>query len=333
MALVNRKFVLASRPQGPAGPENFRLIEEPVPSPGEGEVLVRNRFLSLDPYMRGRMNAEKSYAPPQPVGEVMIGGTLGEVIAARRDGFEVGDLVVGMGGWQEYSLSDGKALRKIPQPGIAIEAWLGPVGMPGVTAWYGITRIIAPKPGETVVVSAATGAVGTVAGQLAKLAGARVIGVAGGPAKCRYAVEELGYDACIDHRAADFGARLAEVADKGIDGVFENVGGEPLNRCMALINTFARIAICGLVASGYDGSPTPLANVGPMLIARATMQGFIVSDHMDLWPQALDELAHHVAAGRIRWRETIAEGLEAAPGAFFDMLKGRNFGKQLVKLV
>ncbi|MDT2021091.1 NADP-dependent oxidoreductase [Methylocella sp. CPCC 101449] len=330
----NKAFILASRPsrEVPAGPHNFQLVEREAAAPGEGEVLVRHHYLSLDPYMRGRMNDGKSYAQPQPLGEVMIGGTVGEVVASRNPRFAVGDRVVGTGGWQLYGLSDGKGLRKI-EPGTPIQAWLGPVGMPGVTAWYGVTQIIAPKAGETVLVSAATGAVGSVVGQLVKLAGARAVGIAGGPEKCAFAVSDLGYDACVDHRDVDFPARLKEAVPDGINGLFENVGGEPFRQAMRRLNPFSRIALCGLVSSGYDGTPTPLPDVRVLLDTRSRLEGFIVSDHLSVWPQALSELAGHVAAGRLRWRESVAEGLEAAPQAFFAMLKGGNFGKQLVKLI
>jgi NADPH-dependent curcumin reductase CurA len=331
----NKGIVLASRPtrEAPAGPHNFRLVDIVTSGPTDGQVLVRHHFLSLDPYMRGRMNDAKSYAEPQKVGEVMIGGTVGEVVASANARFAVGDMVVGMGGWQLFSLSDGRDLRRIETSAVPVQSWLGALGMPGVTAWHGLNKIIAPQARETVVVSAATGAVGTVVGQLAKIAGARVVGVAGGPDKCAYARNELGYDRCVDHRASDFGERLAAALPNGVDGLFENVGGEPFSRTIRHLNPFARVAICGLVASGYDGTPTPLPDVRALLDKRARMEGFIVSDHMSLWPQAQRELVAHAAAGKLRWRETIAEGLEAAPEAFFAMLKGGNFGKQLVKLV
>ena len=328
----NKKFTLASRPQGEAGPQNFALKDETLPAPGEGQILVRHHYLSLDPYMRGRMNDARSYAQPQPLGEVMIGGTVGEVVASQNPRFKQGDKVVGMGGWQLYSLHDGKGWQKV-DPRAPLQACLGALGMPGVTAWYGVNKIIAPKAGETIVVSAASGAVGSVVGQLITQAGARAVGIAGGAEKCRYAIETLGFAACVDHRAPDFPTALKAATPQGIDGVFENVGGQPLELCMRRLNDFARIAICGLVASGYDGTPTPLSNIAVMLATRSKMQGFIVSDHLGLWPQALSELGGLAAAGKLKWRETVAQGLEAAPEAFFGMLKGRNFGKQLVKLV
>ena len=281
--------------------------------------------------MRGRLNDAKSYAKPQELGAVMGGGTVGEIVASNNPRFKEGDKVVGMGGWQDYALSDGRGLNVVDASRIPLQAYLGPVGMPGVTAWYGLNKIIAPKSGETVVVSAATGAVGSVVGQLAKIAGAKTVGIAGGPDKCAYARQELGYDRCVDHKSPDFAAEMKAALPDGVDGLFENVGGAPFAACMRRLNDFARIALCGLIAS-YEGAPTALDNVGTLLITRSKIEGFIVSDHMALWPQALSELAGHVAAGRIRYRETIAEGLEKAPEAFIDMLKGRNFGKQLVRL-
>jgi NADPH-dependent curcumin reductase CurA len=282
--------------------------------------------------MRGRLDDAKSYAKPQEVGAVMVGATVGEIVASNNSRFKPGDKVVGMGGWQLYSESEGRDLRVIDATRIPIQAYLGPAGMPGVTAWYGLNKIIAPKSGETVVVSAATGAVGSVVGQLAKIAGAKTVGIAGGPDKCAYARKELGYDLCVDHKSPDFIGQLKAALPNGVDGLFENVGGVPFATCMRRLNTFARVAVCGLIAS-YEGAPTTLENVGTLLITRSKIEGFIVSDYVALWPQALGELADHVAAGRIRYRETIAQGLEKAPEALIDMLKGRNFGKQLVKLI
>jgi hypothetical protein len=328
----NRRIVLVSRPGGRAGPEHFRLETVRTPELADGQLLVRNHWLSLDPYMRGRMNADRSYAAPQPVGETMIGGTAGEVVESRHPNFEVGDQVVGMLGWQEYAVSDGTGLVKVDSRAIPLSAYLGAVGMPGVTAWYGLNRIIEPKAGETVVVSAASGAVGTVVGQLARLAGCRAVGIAGGPDKCRFVVEELKFDNCIDYKNQDLAAALKAACPGGIDGYFENVGGRVMEAVLPCLNPFGRIALCGLIA-GYAGEPIAISNPRWFLISRLKLQGFIVSEHMELWPRALTELGAHVAAGRLRYRESIAHGLESAPQAFLGLLEGRNFGKQLVKLV
>jgi NADPH-dependent curcumin reductase CurA len=332
---INKGIVLASRPAplSKATPENFRLVESASPEPGPGQVLVRNTYLSLDPYMRGRMEESKSYVASQPLLEVMGGGTVGEVVASNNPSFKPGDKIVGMGGWQLYSLDDGKALRKIEPGKIPIQAWLGPLGMPGVTAWAGVKRIIAPKAGETLVVSAATGAVGSVVGQLAKAAGARAVGIAGGPEKCAYAVKELGFDACVDHRAENFDAFLAGALPRGIDGLFENVGGRCFDLCSRHFNDFGRVALCGLIASYEGKEPSSLRDLGLILVKRLKIQGFIVSDDMSLWPQAMMELGGLIAAGKLHWRESVAEGIESAPAAFLGMLEGKNFGKQLVKLV
>jgi len=304
MTTLNRRIVLASRPSGAASEANFRLESVPVPEPGPGQVLVRHHYLSLDPYMRGRMNEQKSYAAPQPLDAVMIGGTVGAVVASRHPGFAVGDSVVNSGGWQEYAVADGAdaaALRKVDASRIPLSAYLGAVGMPGVTAWYGLNIICEPKAGETVAVSAASGAVGGIVGQLAKAKGCRVVGIAGGAEKCGYVVRELGFDACIDYKTAPdakaFGALLHAAAPQGIDGYFENVGGMLI------------------------------------LMSRLKVQGFIVSEHPGIWPKALAELGSGVASGAIKYRESVSAGLESAPSAFLGLLKGRNFGKQLVKLI
>lgn len=331
---INKGIVLASRPdpQGKATLANFRLFERPAPEPGPGQVLVRHDYLSLDPYMRGRMEQSKSYAASQALGDVMLGGTVGEVVASNNPDFAVGDEVVGMGGWQLYGLDDGSMLRKIDAKVIPVQAWLGPLGMPGVTAWIGVNRIIAPKAGETVVVSAATGAVGSVVGQLAKAAGARAVGIAGGPEKCAYAVEALGFDACVDHREENFDALLGEAAPNGIDGLFENVGGKCFDQCSRRLNDFARVAICGLIASYQGDEPSSLRDLRLVLVKRLKIQGFIVSDDLSLWPEAMSALGRLIAEGKLHWRESVAEGIEAAPAAFLGLLEGRNFGKQLVKL-
>ncbi len=329
--MKNRRIVLASRPTGWVSADNFRLETVDLPPLSEGQVLVRNEWLSLDPYMRVRMNEGRSYAASQPLNETMIGGTAGEVVESNNPKFAAGDKVVGHLGWQEYGVSDGSGLTKVDVTRIPLSAYLGAVGMPGVTAWYGLNRIIEPKPGETVVVSAASGAVGGVVGQLAKIAGCRAVGIAGGAEKCRYVVEELKFDACIDYKNEDVGKALKAACPNGVDGYFENVGGAILDAVLPRMNAFGRIALCGLIA-GYNGQPIPIANPTWFLVSRLKLQGFIISEHMDVWPQALKELGGHVAAGRIRYRETIAHGLENAPAAFIGMLKGQNFGKQLVKL-
>jgi NADPH-dependent curcumin reductase len=327
----NTQILLDHRPTDKVSPANFRVVDAPVPTPGPGEVLVRHTFLSLDPYMRGRLSDAKSYAKPQEVGTVMGGGTVGMVEASNNPRFHPGDAVVGMGGWQLYALSDGAMLRVVDAKAVPIQAYLGPLGMPGVTAWYGLNRIIAPKKGETVLVSAATGAVGSVVGQLAKLAGARTVGIAGGPEKCAYAVKELGYDAWVDHKSPGFAEELKAAVPNGIDGLFENVGGEPFRQAMRRINDFARVAVCGLIAS-YEGEPTPAPDMRLFLVKRCKMEGFIVSDHMDLWPKAIGELVSLAAAKKLTWRETIREGLENTPQALVDLLKGENFGKMLVRV-
>ena len=335
----NQQIHLVSRPTGEASASNFRLVDAEVPELSEGQVLVRHHFLSLDPYMRGRMNESKSYAAPQPLDAVMQGGTVGEVVASKNAGYAVGQKVVGFGGWQLFSVVDATqpgTLRKVDTTHVPLSAYLGAVGMPGVTGWYGLTQICKPKEGQTVVVSAASGAVGTVVGQLAKARGCRAVGIAGGPDKCSYVVDELGFDACVDYKAhrtpADLYAALKEATPDGVDGCFENVGGPVFDAVLARMNAFGRVAICGMI-SGYDGQPIPLSNPQLILINRLTVEGFIVSEHMQFWPQALTELGSLVGSGKLKYRETVAEGLAAAPEAFLGLLKGRNFGKQVVKLV
>jgi NADPH-dependent curcumin reductase CurA len=332
MSKPYQRIVLASRPQGAVSADNFRLETVPVPELKDGELLIRNHYLSLDPYMRMRMEDAKSYAAPQPIGETMIGGTVGEVVASKNPKFAVGDKVVGMLGWSEMGVSDGVLLRKLDTTHIPLSAYLGSVGMPGMTAWYGLTQIMQPKEGETIVVSAASGAVGSVVGQLAKLRGCRAVGIAGGAEKCAYVVNELGFDACIDYKAGNLVADLAAATPNGIDAVFENVGGEIFDASLARMNPFGRIALCGMIA-GYDGEPLAIKNSRVLLTMRLTVRGFIVSEHMDLWPQGLKELGTLVATGKLKFRESVAPNLAAAPEAFIGLLKGKNFGKQLVKLI
>jgi NADPH-dependent curcumin reductase CurA len=334
----NPQIHLVSRPQGEPLAENFQLVVQDTPALTDQQVLVKHEYLSLDPYMRGRMNDVKSYTLPQPLNSVMIGGTVGEVVESRHQGFVPGDQVVGMGGWQTYSVVDASApgaLRKIDTTHVPISHFLGAVGMPGVTAWHGLVRIIDPKPGQTLCVSAASGAVGSAFGALAKARGCRVIGIAGGQDKCDYVTRELGFDACIDYKQhADYlslSKALKQVCPDGIDGHFENVGGMVLDAVMLRMNQFSSVAVCGMI-SGYNGNPIPMANPSLILINRMKFQGFIVSEHPADWPLALKELGDLVGSGRFRPKETVAHGLASAPEAFFGMLKGKNFGKQLVKL-
>ncbi len=336
---MNKQWHLVSRPTGEPTPGNFKLIETPVPELQDGQVLVRNHFMSLDPYMRGRMNDGKSYAQPQPLNAVMQGGTVGEVVVSKNPAFKPGDKVVGPGGWQQFHLADAPQLammRKVDTSHVPLSAYLGAVGMPGVTAWVGLMTIIEPKAGETVVVSAASGAVGGVVGQLAKGLGCRVVGLAGGPEKCAAVIDELGFDACIDYKQhkdlKSLSAALKDACPKGIDGYFENVGGMILDAVMLRANAFSRIAMCGMI-SGYNGEPIPMLAPQLILMNRMKVQGFIVSEHMQHWPQALKELGAGVASGKLKYRETVAQGIESAPEAFIGLLKGRNFGKQLVKLI
>ena len=339
MSTINQQILLASRPVGEPSTANFRLVEAAVPPLADGQVLVRHHYLSLDPYMRGRMNDGKSYAQPQPLDTVMIGGTVGEVVESRHAGFAAGDKVVGMGGWQQYAVVDAAqpgALRKVDTAHIPLSAYLGPVGMPGVTGWYGLVKICEPKAGETVVVSAASGAVGTVVGQLAKARGCRAVGIAGGAEKCAFVSGELGFDACVDYKAhgdaKSLSAALKEATPDGIDGYFENVGGAILDAVLPRMNAFGRIAFCGMI-SGYNGQPIPMTHPQLILQSRLKLQGFIVAEHMQYWPEALKELGGMVATGRLKYRETVSQGIASAPEAFLGLLKGRNFGKQLVKLI
>ncbi|KXU86662.1 2-alkenal reductase [Caballeronia megalochromosomata] len=331
-AQINRQILLVSRPQGEASVSNFKLVETPLAPLKDGEVRVRNHYLSLDPYMRGRMDDAKSYAVPQPLNEVMIGGTVGVVSESCNPAFKTGDNVVGVLGWQEFGTSDGRGLNKVDASKVPLSAYLGALGMPGVTAWYGLNRIIEPKAGETVVVSAASGAVGSVVGQLAKAAGCRAVGIAGGAEKCRYVVETLGFDACVDYKAGRLYEDLKAATPDRVDGYFENVGGETLNAVLARMNAFGRVAVCGMI-SGYDGKPSPMDAPRLILTQRLKLQGFIVYEHLDIWPQALKELSERVVSKKLHFRESIAEGLENAPEAFLGLLRGKNFGKQLVKLV
>jgi len=336
---INKQQHLDNRPDGEAVASNFKLVSSETRALKDNEVLVRHHYLSLDPYMRGRMNDSKSYAVPQPLGQVMQGGAAGEVVESKHPKYAVGDKVVGFGGWQEYNVVDASvpgALKKVDTTHIPLSHYLGAVGMPGVTAWYGLVKIINPKAGDTVVITAASGAVGSAFGALAKARGCRVVGIAGGPDKCKYVTDALGFDACIDYKqhpdAKSMNAALKEACPAGIDGYFENVGGYIFDAVLLRCNAFARIALCGTIA-GYDGAPMPLANPALFLMSRIKLEGFIVSEHMEVWPEALAELGALVASGKLKPRESIAQGIEAAPAAFLGLLKGKNFGKQLVKVI
>ena len=331
--MQNKQVLLAARPRGPVDESHFRIVESALPQAGDGEFVVRNHYLSLDPYMRGRMDDAKSYAKSAEVGAVMVGTAVGEVTESRHDKFKPGDFVETRTGWQLYGTSDGGGVRKVDPNYVPLSAYLGAVGMPGVTAWIGLNEHGRPQAGETVVVSAASGAVGSVVGQLAKLKGCRAVGIAGGRAKCDYVVHELGLDACVDYKAGGLDAGLAQECPNGVDVYFDNVGGPVLDAVLAHMNAFSRIALCGLI-SGYD-DPDALAirNFRSFLVNRIQLRGFICSDHLDLWRPALKELGTLVHEGRLKYRESIAHGIESAPKAFIGLLKGQNFGKQLVKLI
>jgi NADPH-dependent curcumin reductase len=334
---MNRRLVLAARPDGEPKPSDFRLETVPVPQPQAGQVLLKTLWLSLDPYMRGRMSTAKSYANPVEIGQVMVGGTVSEVVASEHDGFTVGDVVLSSAGWQAYALSDGTGLRKLDPSMAPVQTALGVLGMPGMTAYTGLLTIGQPKPGETLVVAAASGPVGSAVGQIAKIKGCRTVGVAGGPEKCRYLVEELGFDAAIDHRSEDMPARLAEACPGGIDVYFENVGGAVWNAVFPLLNNFARVPVCGLVAhynatAAPEGPDRTAALMRAVLSKRLTLRGFIVSDFAAQGPDFVRDVSAWLREGRLKYREDVVSGLENAPEAFIGMLKGRNFGKMLVKV-
>ena len=334
----NRRIVLASRPSGAPTPANFRMETGPVPMPAEGQILLRTVYLSLDPYMRGRMSDAPSYAPPVEIGDVMVGGTMSRVQESRHSGFNAGDWVLSQSGWQDYAISDGKGLLNlgahVDHPSYA----LGVLGMPGFTAYMGLLDIGQPKPGESVVVAAATGAVGSVVGQIAKLKGCRAVGVAGGPEKCRYAVDELGFDACVDHRAPELKQNLAAACPRGIDVYFENVGGAVFDAVLPLLNIRARIPLCGLIAhynmselpKGVDRTPLMM---GTFLTRRIRMQGFIIfDDYGQHFGEFRQQMSEWVAAGKIKYREDVVTGLENAPQKLIGLLEGKNFGKLVVRV-
>ncbi|GAB0114058.1 NADP-dependent oxidoreductase [Acidisoma sp. C75] len=332
MGNLRRSIVLQNRPKGLPAREDFALVEEVMPRPGPGEVLTRTLWLSLDPYMRGRMNDAPSYAPPVGLGQPMTGETVGEVLASGDPRFAPGDVVAGAYGWQSHIVAPAADLVAVP-PGLPCSAYLGVLGMPGTTAYTGMKDIGQPKPGETVVISAASGAVGSVAGQIAKRSGARVVGVVGNADKCLYVQESLGFDACIDHRAVmDLDAALRDACPKGIDVYFENVGGELQRAVYPLLNPFGRVVMCGMVAEYNDTKPRP----GPSLMAvvrkRLRIEGFIVTDKPERFAEWRALAAPWVAEGSLRYREHVVDGLENAPDAFIELLRGHNFGKLVVRV-
>jgi NADPH-dependent curcumin reductase CurA len=332
MSALNKQVLLASRPQGAVTEDNFRIVEVPVGKPGPGEVLVKNEWLSLDPYMRGRMNDAKSYAKSAEIGAVMVGQTVGEVVESGDPNFKSGDKVLTPLGWQLYGIASAKELTRIDAKRAPESYYLGILGMPGITAWFGLFEIGQPKPGNTVVVSAASGAVGSIVGQLAKIKGCRVVGIAGGKTKCDYVVKDLGFDACIDYKAGNLLADLREHCPKGVDVDFENVGGVILDTALRVMNLFSRIVICGLIAEYSATEPYGYKNLRSVLVNRIRMQGMIFVDWKDRYSEALDGLSGYLAEGKLKYRESIVEGIDKAPKGLIALLKGDNFGKQLVKL-
>src|SRR5439155_8302540 len=320
------QVLLDNRPTGAVTRENFRIVETPVPTPADGEVLVRNEWLSLDPYMRGRMSDAKSYVPPVEIGAVMTGQTVGEVVESRHPGFRPGDRVLASLGWQQYGAAKGKELRLVDAARVPASYYLGILGMPGMTAWFGLYDIGKPKAGETLVVSAASGAVGSVVGQLAKGEGLRVVGIAGGREKCDYVVRELGFDACVDYRAGNLKESLRAACPKGVDIDFENVGGEVLDTVLRQMNLFSRVIVCGLIAEYSATQPYAYTSLRSILVNRIRVQGMIVFDWKDRYEEALADLGARLAAGKLRYKESIVEGLDNAPQGLIALLAGRNFG-------
>jgi NADPH-dependent curcumin reductase CurA len=328
----NRQVLLKRRPVGAPKPSDFEIVSAPMPAPGPGEVFTRIVYLSLDPYMRGRMNEGKSYATPVNIGQVMVGGTVGQVVESKHPGIAPGDFVVGYDGWQAFAVSNGAVLRKLDPKQAPISTALGVLGMPGMTAYVGLLDIGQPKPGETVVVSAASGAVGSAVGQIAKIRGCRAVGLAGSDRKCDHVVSELGFDACINYKTHDVFQALQAACPRGIDVYFDNVGGPTLATVLRLINRNARIPLCGLI-SQYNATEMPAGpNLAPLLINRAMVKGFIVSDHMDRLADFLRDCTRWIQEGALKYREDIVEGLESAPSALIGLLEGQNFGKLIVRV-
>jgi NADPH-dependent curcumin reductase CurA len=332
-----RRITLAARPEGAPKESDFAIVEDPLPAAGSGELLLRTVYLSLDPYMRGRMNAVKSYAPFVEIGETMVGGTVSEVMSSDVEGFAAGDLVFGYTGWQTHSTSDGKGLRKLDSAAAPVSTALGVLGMPGHTAYVGLLDIGRPKPGETVLVSAASGAVGSAVGQIARIKECRVVGVAGAPEKCRYVVEELGFDACVSHYDDNLSERLAQACPDGIDVFYDNVGGRVLATAFEQLNVGARVPICGMISQYNVTTPPPGPDSLPkvmrsILTRRLTIQGFIIFDHQHRWNAFREDMSGWIRDGRVKYREDFVDGLENAPTAFRGLLQGRNFGKLIVRV-
>ena len=330
--MKNRQVLLASRPTGQVAPGNFRVVDAEMPKPGPGEALVRNEWLSLDPYMRGRMSDAKSYVKPVEIGGLMVGQTVGEVVESNDPALRPGDKVLTSLGWQLYGVAKARELVKVDATRAPASYYLGVLGMPGMTAWFGLHEIGKPKAGETFVVTAASGAVGSVAGQLAKAMGCRVVGIAGGKAKCDHVVEVLGFDACIDYKAGNLADDVRAACPKGVDVLFENVGGEILDTLLGQMNVFSRIVICGLIAEYSATQPYAYKRLRSVLVNRIRMQGMIVFDWKDRYGEALAGLGRLLAEGKLQYRESIVEGLDNAPQGLISLLAGGNFGKQLVRL-
>jgi NADPH-dependent curcumin reductase CurA len=329
---VSRQIVLRSRPVGMPRPTDFDLVETRVAPPTDGEVLCRTIYLSLDPYMRGRISGARSYAQSVEPGQVIVGATVGEVLESRCPGLAAGDIVLGYDGWQSHAVSRGAGLRKLDPKQAPISTALGVLGMPGMTAYVGLLDIGQPRAGETVVVSAASGAVGSAVGQIAKIKGARAVGIAGSPDKCDYVVRELGFDACVNYKTGDLAAALRAACPGGIDVYFENVGGDVLRAVMTLLNQNARIPFCGLISEYNATESVPGPNLRPLLFNRVLIKGFIVSDHMARLGEFLKDCGGWVREGRLKYREDVVAGLDRAPEAFIGLLQGRNFGKLLVRV-
>lgn len=329
---MNKRVVLARYPQGAVLPEDFRLEAADDPAPAEGEVLVRNLWLSLDPYMRGRISQAKSYVKGVGIGELMVGQTAGEVLESKHPGYAPGDMVLADLGWQLLGCQSGATLEKIVDPAAPLSCYLGCLGMPGFTAYFGLKEIGEPKPGQTVVVSAASGAVGSVVGQLAKVWGCRAVGIAGGRPKCDYVVKELGFDACLDYRAGNLQEQLKQACPDGVDVYFDNVGGETLEAMLSVMNTFSRIIVCGRISDSSRTEPYGVKTLGSILVNRIRVQGMIVFDWKDRYGEARKVLGDLLVQGRLKYRESIVDGLENAPQGLIDLLRGGNFGKQLVRL-